>query len=615
MSDAQPKAVDDHAAPTVTASEVAGAAQEASDVSARIAATLARVDALSTAPAVVDLETKWKQFQALFQQMNERLAATLQGMIPIESQIDAKDVPAHARWHGRLGSEKWPLPRCVVKTDALARPGYTEIDASEYEEHDETVLAMKVDVLVGMIRAAKHPSILAGAGTDASVIRDYASRAPNSLGVSQATRSKKLTVANMLALEPQYTHRAIATLINNDVFTFLLNQNHTGLLLKAGARADRICEIHGTVYDKTNRVVPMKGQLRPDLGRFMMENVRKTDCTLVLGSSLSGMRADGLASECARRNLFPSAPADATPQAKAAAAGSGLCIVNLQCTRLDHVAALRIFARIDTVLQMLLAKLGLADKIDRKTYPLPERGFEYVPADGCRIPDLRTQENFKSTGGAGAGEFMEGLVGTVAGAAAAAAAAPAPATSKAVAASAAPRDASSSRTRATSVPRAPAATSTLPKLPVGLTRPVQARGAPTVDGSASGESPSAPGTPAASVTAVRSPSRVAALRTPPRRESVPATAARSPSATAVKSPARAGVTSCAPLPRISPPSAARQSPSASTSVRAASSSRAAGRPPVSPPTAARQSPSAATSVRAASSSRAAGKPPVAPPHP
>jgi hypothetical protein len=136
----------------------------------------------------------------------------------------------------------------------------------------------------------------------------------------------------------------------------------------------------------------MKGALRPDLARWMMDWTGRTDFALAMGTSLSGMRADGLVTSVARRFLAGLKP-DATAADKAAA-GCGAVIVNLQRTRLDSVASLRIFAKTDEVMALLLQKLGIpATAVDMRTHPLPAEGYEWIPPNGKRIPDDRPPKN------------------------------------------------------------------------------------------------------------------------------------------------------------------------------------------------------------------------------
>jgi hypothetical protein len=123
----------------------------------------------------------------------------------------------------------------------------------------------------------------------------------------------------------------------------VVNQNHDGLLQKAGFPQHGINEIHGGWFDPSN---PGGNQLRSDLFQELLELEESTDLCLALGSSLSGLNADRLAT---------------TPAAKYArdGKGQGLIIVTLQETQLDDICTLRIFAPLEEVLSLLASELGL----------------------------------------------------------------------------------------------------------------------------------------------------------------------------------------------------------------------------------------------------------------
>merc|ERR1711998_622082 len=81
------------------------------------------------------------------------------------------------QWHGRAGDEGWARPSCVVKSAALARKGYTDVDCSEYLD-TPAVLEAKVAMLADMIMRSKQLTVYAGAGlSTAAGVQDYASHA------------------------------------------------------------------------------------------------------------------------------------------------------------------------------------------------------------------------------------------------------------------------------------------------------------------------------------------------------------------------------------------------------------------------------------------------------
>ena len=114
-------------------------------------------------------------------------------------------------------------------------------------------------------------------------------------------------------------------------------------------RCARVPEIHGAWFDPANPVVPMSGSLRADLFEDLLAWERSSELCLALGTSLSGMNADRVVEACARR----AQQVDSTV--------IGAVIVNLQQTRLDAQASLRIFARLDVAMRALAVELALPE--------------------------------------------------------------------------------------------------------------------------------------------------------------------------------------------------------------------------------------------------------------
>lgn len=102
-------------------------------------------------------------------------------------------------------------------------------------------------------------------------------------------------------------------------------------------------------FDPTNPVVPMSGGLRQDGCERLHELCERCDLVIAFGTSLSGLSADRVVSAVGGRALdegFRPEPL-------------GAVIVSLQQTRLDGVAALRLFATCDEVCARLAAELGV----------------------------------------------------------------------------------------------------------------------------------------------------------------------------------------------------------------------------------------------------------------
>ena len=240
--------------------------------------------------------------------------------------------------HGKLFATTTTLqpPRRVVHSTMTARPGYANVDSSEYLDDDLT-LRIKVKRVAELLLTAKKPILYTGAGiSTASGIGDYASEAAG----EKSMVHHKTRVLPYSAL-PTHAHQCLARLAMEKLTTLTwMQQNHDGLPQKAGFPQARLNEIHGAWYDPSNPVVPMSGSLRPDLYQWFEELEESTDCVLAMGTSLSGMNADRMVT---------------TPSSK----GFPTIIVSLQQTQLDAHASIRIFATTDVFADMLCEEMNV----------------------------------------------------------------------------------------------------------------------------------------------------------------------------------------------------------------------------------------------------------------
>jgi NAD-dependent SIR2 family protein deacetylase len=209
-----------------------------------------------------------------------------------------------------------------------------------------------------MMRNSKFRVVMSGAGVSTGHLSDYASRAAGSI------IRKAETSGNRRDLPPTMNHRVVASLFKSGKLDYLLDQNHDNLFLKAGVDYSKVCAIHGSWGDRWNRVLMMDDKLRPDLLEMMMMWSEKADFCFAIGTSLAGMTADVVAEQVARRHK--DGPSAGEPSQDR---GQGLCILTIQETRMDRAAALKIYARIEDVMEKLQTKLKL--KVDTKTYDLP----------------------------------------------------------------------------------------------------------------------------------------------------------------------------------------------------------------------------------------------------
>ncbi|CAF2778248.1 unnamed protein product [Rotaria sp. Silwood2] len=238
--------------------------------------------------------------------------------------------------HGQAGDSNWKLPRLIAACNQKARPDVDGIiDASEYLDGDN-VLDAKLDMVVSLIKKSQQFVVYTGAGiSTSSGIGDYASKASNSIVMRE-------TSVNRLKAVPTLSHHVLAALEKKNLLKHWVQQNHDGLAQRAGYPQEKLNEIHGSWFDKKNPVVLMDDALKPNLYKWLQEWAEKSDLVLAMGSSMSGMAADTIATRVAERE-----------------GTLGLIIINLQKTPHDHLATIRIFAPCDKAMSLLAKKMKL----------------------------------------------------------------------------------------------------------------------------------------------------------------------------------------------------------------------------------------------------------------
>eukprot|EP00325_Prymnesiales_sp_UTEX-LB-985_P024831 CAMPEP_0174718066 /NCGR_PEP_ID=MMETSP1094-20130205/27960_1 /TAXON_ID=156173 /ORGANISM="Chrysochromulina brevifilum, Strain UTEX LB 985" /LENGTH=384 /DNA_ID=CAMNT_0015918095 /DNA_START=43 /DNA_END=1197 /DNA_ORIENTATION=- len=313
-------------------------------------------------------------------------------------------------WHGKHGSPSWEPPTCVTQFGVAARDYCADkIMAHEYQDC-ETVLKEKVKTLAGLVRKSKQLVAFTGAGiSTAAGIDDYASKAKG----ESVTAAGKPIVKDWKDARPTKSHRVLAALHTAGHLKHWIQQNHDSLPQKAGYPQHCLNEIHGSMHDPANPIVPYEGTLRNDLFDWLHEWQTRADLVVAMGTSLSGFNVDSIAD------------AAGSPSHR----GLGLVIINLQQTPYDDRCALRIFGRLDSVLELLAVELAIDERVlpmDHDFVPdiapgaLIEDDMVKVPFDGETgepVPDeptrwatwdLRIGSRVKLTGGT-----YEGDVGTV----------------------------------------------------------------------------------------------------------------------------------------------------------------------------------------------------------
>jgi NAD-dependent SIR2 family protein deacetylase len=211
-----------------------------------------------------------------------------------------------------------------------------------------------------------------GAGiSTAAGIDDYATKAKG----SSITSEGRPHIKHWRDAMPTKSHHILTALYEQGYLKHWIQQNHDSLPQKAGYPQYALNEIHGSLHDPANPIVPYEGQLRSDLYSWMLHWESKADLCLALGTSLSGFTADNVPINIAQRYLDKGE-------------GLGLVIINLQCTPYDHLATLRIYGTLDHVLALLAEEL-LLDSVIQSTgslYPHAPLTGSVIEEDVFRIP-------------------------------------------------------------------------------------------------------------------------------------------------------------------------------------------------------------------------------------
>uniref|UniRef100_A0A7S4QFH6 Deacetylase sirtuin-type domain-containing protein n=1 Tax=Alexandrium monilatum TaxID=311494 RepID=A0A7S4QFH6_9DINO len=241
----------------------------------------------------------------------------------------------------------------VAACAEAARPGFDAGSADEFRDTPEA-LAAKVRLAGRLVRGARCCVAYTGAGlSTAAGIADYATKAAGSAAPRARAEERAWPT-----LAPTQAHLVLAALQRDGLLHGWVQQNHDGLPQRAGVPQAAVNEIHGSWFDPTNPTVGFGEPLREDLFAELLAQEMQCDVCLALGTSLcdTPSTADRIALTPALRALGrrprpPGEPPDSP--------GGGLVIVSLQRTRLDEVAAVRIYATLDDAFAMLAESLGL----------------------------------------------------------------------------------------------------------------------------------------------------------------------------------------------------------------------------------------------------------------
>jgi mono-ADP-ribosyltransferase sirtuin 6 len=257
----------------------------------------------------------------------------------------------------------------------------SDLEIREYLDHTN-VLLEKVKQVANIIKNAKHVVFYTGAGISTSAsIPDY--RGPNGLWTVKSRGEKASSGLEMITQAlPTYSHYAITELMRRNMAHFVSSTNMDGLHRRSGVTRENISELHGNSYKEicyycikeylrgfdvtdtvenylehyTGRICSCGGDLKDTINHFTepmnenelgsaTENAWKSDVSIVMGTT---MRVH---------------PAASLPE-KALRNGGSLVIVNLQYTPYDNEATVKIHAKTDNFMELLMKELGI-EEFDR----------------------------------------------------------------------------------------------------------------------------------------------------------------------------------------------------------------------------------------------------------
>ncbi|CAF3278170.1 unnamed protein product [Rotaria socialis] len=258
----------------------------------------------------------------------------------------------------------------------MAHTALNDEEIKEYFDNPEE-LDEKIKKLADLIRNAKHFVVYTGAGISTSAgINDF--RGPTGVWTFRAKGilPPAQTVRNP---EPTLTHMAFVELMRKNYLKFLVSQNCDGLHLKSGIPTNKIGELHGNsnceacakcgkVYYRQERVQNYEHKTwltgyfcsTPDC------NGRLRCTTVAFTQSMPDICLDRATRESEICDLslcmgtsMRVAPACTLPAMNLKSGEKTMVIVNLQKTPYDDLCKLRIFARCDDVIRMVMKELNL----------------------------------------------------------------------------------------------------------------------------------------------------------------------------------------------------------------------------------------------------------------
>ncbi|KFV82652.1 NAD-dependent protein deacetylase sirtuin-6, partial [Struthio camelus australis] len=272
-------------------------------------------------------------------------------------------------------------------------------------------LERKVRELADLIRSSSNVVFHTGAGiSTASGIPDF--RGPNGVWTMEEKGLSPKFDTTFENARPSKTHMALLGLQRVGILKFLVSQNVDGLHVRSGFPRDKLAELHGNMFVeecvKCGKYVesqarggrqrrggfaalpgegwrPCTGKLRdtildwedslPDRDLTLADEAcRKADLSVTLGTSLQIKPSGNLPLITKKR-------------------GGKLVIVNLQATKHDRQADLRIHAYVDDVMTKLMKHLGL--EVPEWTGPVVVESAELIKPEQLFKFDLGARRPLK----------------------------------------------------------------------------------------------------------------------------------------------------------------------------------------------------------------------------
>eukprot|EP00299_Pterocystis_sp_00344_P006996 c2045_g1_i1.p1 GENE.c2045_g1_i1~~c2045_g1_i1.p1 ORF type:complete len:442 (-),score=75.13 c2045_g1_i1:674-1960(-) len=247
-------------------------------------------------------------------------------------------------------------------------------DNKEFFDSDD-MIEKKAKIVADMLRIQNHVVVHTGAGiSTAASIPDF--RGPQGVWtVAQPNATWSQTGAFAFEeKQPTFTHLALSELVRRKIVKHIVSQNVDGLHCRSGVPLEQLSELHGNVFievctacqiqylrefqvidpdstdNKTGRkcdkcdgdlvdtLIDFEDGLPREQLKTAIKQSELADMSFVLGTSLSVAPACDLPRKTSQR-------------------GGQLVIVNLQKTTLDVISNLRVFAKCDLFMQLVMQYL------------------------------------------------------------------------------------------------------------------------------------------------------------------------------------------------------------------------------------------------------------------